>query len=122
MCRAVEFHSVSTQTNIMESTIARRGRFDTALVNADRGVLHIVAHDAEKIPAANTTSHPHGPQHFPQTPPYSHQNPVGRASMPSQSTHIPEELYEYIITTKGEDQSTSARVCELIEKGREVEQ
>lgn len=122
MYRAAGFHSVSTLTNIMECKTARRGRFDRALVNADRGVLHIVAHEAEKIRAANTTSHPHGPQLLPQTPPYSHQNPVGRASMPSQSTHIPEELYEYIITTKGDEQSTSARICELLEKGREVEQ
>jgi len=41
--------------------------------------------------------------------------------MPSQSIHIPEDDYEYGITTKDQDQSTSARFAELIEKGRKYE-
>jgi len=41
--------------------------------------------------------------------------------VPSQSIHIPKELYEYILATEGEDQSTSARASELMRKGKEVE-
>lgn len=46
--------------------------------------------------------------------------PVGSA-MPSQTVHFDEELYQYIITTKGEDQSTSDRVRELAEAGKAEE-
>lgn len=44
------------------------------------------------------------------------------SKMPSQSIHIPENDYEYGITTKKEGQSTSARFAELIEKGRRYEE
>jgi len=41
--------------------------------------------------------------------------------MPTQTAYFGEELYQYILETKGEDQTTSARVSELVEKGKEVE-
>jgi hypothetical protein len=41
--------------------------------------------------------------------------------MPTQTVYLPEDLYQYVITTTGDDQSTSARVSELVEKGKEVE-
>jgi len=41
--------------------------------------------------------------------------------MPTQTVYLPEELYQYVVTTTAEDQSTSSRVSELVEKGREVE-
>lgn len=43
-------------------------------------------------------------------------------TMPSQSIHIPEDDYEYGITTREEDQSTSARFAELVAKGRRYEE
>ena len=49
------------------------------------------------------------------------QQPVG-VSVPSQTIHIPEELYEYLLSTKDESQSTSARATELMEQGRETEE
>jgi len=42
--------------------------------------------------------------------------------MPSQTIHIPKQLYQYVLDTEGEDQSTSDRVRELAEKGKEVEE
>jgi len=48
------------------------------------------------------------------------QQPVG-FSMPTQTVYLPEQLYQYVITTTDEEQSTSARVSELVEKGKEVE-
>jgi len=48
-------------------------------------------------------------------------HPVGFA-MPSQTIHFGEELYQFIIQSKGEEQSTSDRVRELTEAGREVEE
>jgi len=41
--------------------------------------------------------------------------------MPSQTIHLPEELYKYILATKGEDQSTSGRITELVKRGKEME-
>lgn len=43
-------------------------------------------------------------------------------TMPSQSIHIPEDDYEYGITTKANGQSTSARFAELVAKGRRYEE
>lgn len=48
------------------------------------------------------------------------QQPVPGA-MPTQTVYLPEQLYQYVITTTEEDQSTSARVSELVQKGKEVE-
>jgi len=42
--------------------------------------------------------------------------------MPSQSVHIPEQLYQYVITSKAEEQSTSARITELVRKGKRTEE
>jgi len=42
--------------------------------------------------------------------------------VPSQTIHIYEPLYEYILQTKGDDQSMSERVRELLQKGKEVEE
>ena len=42
--------------------------------------------------------------------------------MPSQSVHIPEELYQWILDTKRDDQSTSKRVTKLLEKGKAWEE
>lgn len=47
-------------------------------------------------------------------------HPVG-AWMPSQTIHIPKELYQYILETEAEDQTTSARATELMQKGKTVE-
>lgn len=41
--------------------------------------------------------------------------------MPSQTIHIPEQLYQYVLSTKDEDQSTSARASELMRKGKQSE-
>jgi len=41
--------------------------------------------------------------------------------MPSQTIHIEEETYNYISDTKDDGQSFSARVRELLDKGKEVE-
>lgn len=48
-------------------------------------------------------------------------HPVGEQQMPSQTIHLPEELYKYILATKGEDQSTSGRITELVKRGKEME-
>jgi len=50
----------------------------------------------------------------------NNQQPVG-ATVPSQTIHIPKELYQYILDTEG-DNTTSGRAVELMEKGMEVEQ
>jgi len=42
--------------------------------------------------------------------------------MPTQTAYLSEELYQYVLTTKEEEQSTSSRIAELVEKGKEVEQ
>ena len=42
--------------------------------------------------------------------------------MPSQTVHIPEGMYEYILLSKADDQSTSGRVTELLQKGRKREE
>lgn len=49
------------------------------------------------------------------------QQPVG-VSVPSQTIHIPEDLYEYLLSTKDEDQSTSARATELMQQGKDTEE
>lgn len=51
----------------------------------------------------------------------NNQQPVG-ARMPTQTAYLSEELYQYVIETKEEEQSTSARIAELVEKGKGVEQ
>jgi predicted CopG family antitoxin len=42
--------------------------------------------------------------------------------MPTQTAYFGEEVYQYILESKDEDQTTSARIAELVEKGKEVEQ
>jgi len=42
-------------------------------------------------------------------------------AMPSQTIHIGEDTYSWIINTKDEEQSFSARARELLQKGKEVE-
>lgn len=42
-------------------------------------------------------------------------------TMPSQTIHIREDTYKWIIETKGEEQSFSERARELLRKGKEVE-
>jgi len=49
------------------------------------------------------------------------QKPVGER-MPTQTVYLREELYEYVLTTTDDEQSTSARVSELVAKGKGVEQ
>jgi len=105
----------------MKDRTTRHNGFDGALVNADIGVLDIVARYANQIFHLNTNNRVQYWPNPPQTLPYRHLYPVGRARMPSQSVHFPEQLYEYIISTKGEDQSTSARIAELVEKGKQME-
>lgn len=41
--------------------------------------------------------------------------------MPTQTVYLTEDLYGFVISTKAEDQSTSERVRELVERGRQVE-
>lgn len=48
--------------------------------------------------------------------------PVGARDMPSQTIHIPEQLYQYVITTKEDGQSTSARASELMHRGKAAEE
>lgn len=48
--------------------------------------------------------------------------PVGALHVPSQSIHIPKDVYEYILDTEEDEQSTSARATELMRKGMEQEQ
>jgi len=41
--------------------------------------------------------------------------------MPTQTVYLPDELYGYVLDTQTDEQTTSKRVRELIEKGKEVE-
>jgi len=42
--------------------------------------------------------------------------------VPSQTIHIPNEDYVYILETAGDNDTVSGRAAELIRKGRGVEQ
>lgn len=101
--------------------ITKHSGVDPTLINSDIGLLCIVAHYAEKIRLVNSSRGAHGPQQLPQQNTNT-QHPVGAKGMPSQTIHIPEELYEYTLSTKGDEQSTSKRVCELLQKGKEMEE
>lgn len=42
--------------------------------------------------------------------------------MPTQTAYLSEELYQYVLSTKDEEQSTSSRIAELVKKGKGVEE
>lgn len=41
--------------------------------------------------------------------------------MPTQTVYLPEEVYQHVVSTKADDQSTSARVTELVQQGIQME-
>jgi len=108
--------------NNMASKIARRCGFDPVCMFPDRGILQVVTRYANQNCQMDSPVRTHGPQLLPQPHTYRHLDPVGIETMPSQSVHIPEQLYEYVITTKADEQSTSARVTELVRKGKAKEE
>jgi len=107
--------------NRMPPKINRHGWFQSLLTNRDIGLLCIVAQYAEKIRQVNSSRGAQSPQQLPQRTTNT-QHPVGVLGVPSQTIHIQEPLYEYILLTKDDDQSTSSRACELMRQGKEMEE